>query len=216
MYAKIFSLSTAALLTATSAMAATDATATTDLNLRAGPGPMAEILTVIPGDEMVSVEECATGLEWCKVTYDGTEGWAYSPYLTASIDSQPVVVYDNVQRLEIQSVDVNEDERAASATVGGLSAGALAMSLIGGPAAVAAGVLAGTALGAAAVPEKTVTYVTEHPVEPVYLNGEVAVGAGIPQEVTLAAIPDTTESYAYINGQPVIVDQDRTIVHVVR
>ncbi|RII37911.1 DUF1236 domain-containing protein [Pseudooceanicola sediminis] len=216
MYAKIVGLSAAAVLTATSAMAATNATATTDLNLRAGPGPMAEILDVIPGDETVEIEQCATGLEWCKVTYDGTEGWAYSPYLTATIDSEPVVVYDNVKRLDVESVDVNEDDRAASATAGGLTAGALAMSLVGGPAAVAAGVLAGTALGAAAVPEKTVTYVTEHPVEPVYLNGEVVVGAGIPQEVTLADIPDTPESYAYVNGQPVIVDQDRTIIHVVR
>ncbi|NIZ11713.1 DUF1236 domain-containing protein [Pseudooceanicola sp. HF7] len=218
MYAKLAGLSTAAILTATSGIAATNATATTDLNLRAGPAPTAEILDVIPGEEMVSVEQCAEALKWCKVSFDGTEGWAYAPYLTASLDQEqePVVVYDNITALDIETVDANEDRRDATAVAGGVTAGALAMSLIGGPAAVAGGILLGTAAGAASVPEDTVTYVTEHPVEPVYLNGEVAVGAGIPEGVTLAQIPESDYRYAYVNGNRVLVDTDRQIVHVVR
>ena len=48
------------------------------------------------------------------------------------------------------------------------------------------------------------------------LDGEVVVGAGIPQEVELIAVPETEFSYAYINGVPVLVNADRSIVRIVR
>ncbi|MEC8669450.1 MAG: DUF1236 domain-containing protein, partial [Pseudomonadota bacterium] len=67
-----------------------------------------------------------------------------------------------------------------------------------------------------AVPEKTVTYITANPVQPVYVEGEVVVGAGIPQEVTLTAIPESDYRYVYLNGNPVVVDGERTIVRVIR
>lgn len=216
MYAKTFGLSAAAILTATSAMASTSATATTDLNLRADPGPRGEIIDVIPGEAAVEVEQCATAIDWCKVTFEGNQGWAYSPYLTASLDSEPVIIQGNIQRLELETVDVNEENRADAATAGGLTGGALAMSLVGGPAAVAAGVLLGTAAGASAVPEETVTYVKSNPVEPVYMNGEVVVGAGIPEGAQLVTIPESDYRYINVNGQPVLVDTDRTIVQVLR
>lgn len=211
---KIAGLSAAAILTATTALATTDATATTDLNLRNLPDPRGEIVNVIPAEAVVSVEECATA--WCKVTYDGTQGWAYSPYLTASLDSEPVVIYDNVDRLEVQKVEVNQGDREAAAAVGGLTAGALAMSLVGGPLAVAGGVAAGAIAGAESSPEDTVTYVVSNPVDTIYVDGEVVVGAGIPQEVELVAVPDSEYQYVYLNGNPVLVDQDRQIVRVVR
>lgn len=211
---KTAGLSAAAILTATTALATTDATATTDLNLRNLPDPRGEIVNVIPAEAVVSVEECATA--WCKVTYDGTQGWAYSPYLTASLDSEPVVIYDNVDRLEVQKVEVNQGDREAAAAVGGLTAGALAMSLVGGPLAVAGGVAAGAIAGAESVPEDTVTYVVSNPVDTIYVDGEVVVGAGIPQEVELVAVPDSEYQYVYLNGNPVLVDQDRQIVRVVR
>lgn len=214
MYAKIAGLSAAAVLTATSALAATDATATTDLNLRNLPDPRGEIIDVIPAEAMVSVDECTTS--WCKVTYEGTEGWAYSPYLTASLDNEPVVVYDNVERLEVEKVEMNEDARAAAAATGGLTAGAIVASAIGGPVAVAGAVAAGAIAGAATVPEETVTYVVSNPTPTVYVNGEVAVGAGIPQEVDLVAVPESDYRYVYLNGNPVLVDQDRQIVRVIR
>lgn len=216
MFAKTLGLSAAAVLTATSAMASTSATASTDLNLRSTPGPRGEIIDVIPGEAAVQVEQCATAIDWCKVNFDGVEGWAYSPYLTASLDTEPVVVQGNIQRLELETVDVNEESRADAATAGGLTGGALAMSLVGGPAAVAAGVLLGTAAGASAVPEETVTYVKSNPIEPTYMNGEVVIGAGIPQEAQLMTIPQSDYRYINVNGQAVLVDTDRTIVEVVR
>ncbi|WP_136637567.1 DUF1236 domain-containing protein [Pseudooceanicola onchidii] len=216
MYTKIAGLSTAAILTATTALASTDATATTDLNLRSLPDVRGEIVDVIPAEAMVQVNECTTDASWCKVNYEGTEGWAYSPYLTASLDSQPVVIYDNVDKIAVETVEVNEGDREKAAAIGGLTAGALAMSVIGGPVAVAGTAALGGALAAATVPEKTVTYVTSNPTPTVYVNGEVAVGAGIPQEVELVTVPDSDYRYVYLNGNPVLVDQDRTIVQVVR
>lgn len=220
MFTKIAGLSTAAILTATSALAMTDATATTDLNLRSLPDVRGEILNVIPAEAMVTVDSCTTDSTWCKVSYEGTEGWAYSPYLTASLDNQPdaapVVIYDNVDRFEVESVDVNEGDKERAAAIGGLTAGALAMATIGGPLAVAGSAALGTVLGAETVPEKTVTYVTSNPVPTVYVNGEVAVGAGIPTEVDLVAVPDSDYRYVYLNGAPVVVDQERRIVQVIR
>ena len=61
------------------------------------------------------------------------------------------------------------------------------------------------------------TYVTTNQVEPVYLDGEVVVGAGLPETVELREIPDYEYRYVYVNGQPVLVEpSSRRIVYVVR
>ena len=58
---------------------------------------------------------------------------------------------------------------------------------------------------------------SRNPVEPIYLDGEVVVGAGIPESVTLSEVPDSEYYYAYINGVPVLVEREqRRVVHVVR
>ena len=45
-----------------------------------------------------------------------------------------------------------------------------------------------------------------HPVAPVYLNGEVVEGAGLPAEVALTPVPESGYQYAYVNGVPVLVE----------
>ena len=66
-------------------------------------------------------------------------------------------------------------------------------------------------------PENVRTYVTSNQIEPVYLDGEVVVGAGLPETVELREIPDYEYRYVYVNGQPVLVEPDtRRIVYVVR
>ena len=61
------------------------------------------------------------------------------------------------------------------------------------------------------------TYVTGNQVEPVYLEGEVVVGATIPEPVVLTPVPDYDYPYAYVNGQPVFIDPaTRQIVYIVR
>ena len=66
-------------------------------------------------------------------------------------------------------------------------------------------------------PERVRTYVTTNRVEPVYLDGEVVVGAGLPETVVLREIPDYEYRYVYVNGQPVLVEPcTRRIVYVMR
>jgi hypothetical protein len=56
-----------------------------------------------------------------------------------------------------------------------------------------------------------------NPVTPVYLNGEVVVGAGLPADVTLTPVPDYQYQYAYVNGQPVLVEpQSRRVTYIYR
>ncbi|NEX47898.1 DUF1236 domain-containing protein [Pseudotabrizicola algicola] len=217
MFKKTFIIAATGALLSTTAHAATEASAFTDLNLRAGPGPIYEIVSVIPADGVVSVEGCLETANWCKVAYDGTEGWASGDYLTAQVDNAPVVVYANRERVAVGTVTY-EETRSADGTVAGGAAGALAGAAVGGPVGALAGVVLGGGLGAAVTPTETVTtYVVSNPVEPVYLEGEVVVGAGIPEAVTLVAVPDSDYSYAYVNGLPVIVEpQQRQIVYIVR
>lgn len=211
--------STIGALSATTALAATDATATTDLNLRAGPGPKAEIISVIPGEAMVSVEQCAATSQWCRVSYDGQQGWAYGAYLNAPVQgAEPMAVYENREQLQIETVEVEDEEaELGGALAGGTMGGIIALAAAGGPATVAAAVGAGLFTGAlSADEEKVVTYVRENPVDPVYVQGEVVRGVTIPQEIELQAIPESEYQYVYLNGVPAVVNADRQVVTVVR
>jgi hypothetical protein len=73
-----------------------------------------------------------------------------------------------------------------------------------------------TAAPLALTPPPTVReYVVGHPVQPVYLNGEVVAGAGLPAQVTLAPVPGYQYQYAYVNGVPVLVEpQTRQVTYV--
>ena len=217
MFVKTLQIATIASLLTTGAYAATQATAFTDLNLRSGPGPMYDIVTVIPTDGVVTVDGCLEAANWCKVMFDGTEGWASGDYLTAMVDNAPVVVYTNREKVAVGTVTY-EGNTTEGAAVGG-AAGAIAGAMVAGPVGALVGVMLGGGLGAAAVkPDETVTtYVTSNPIAPIYLDGEVVVGAGIPETVMLSEVPNSEYSYAYVNGVPVIVERkQRQIVYIVR
>ncbi|WP_370853058.1 DUF1236 domain-containing protein [Pararhizobium haloflavum] len=66
-------------------------------------------------------------------------------------------------------------------------------------------------------PENVTTYVQSNQVEPVYLEGEVVVGAQVPETVALTEVPDYDYRYVNVNSQPVLVDpSNRQIVYVYR
>jgi uncharacterized protein YraI len=213
----VLGASAVALLTSTSAYAATTAMATTDLNIRSGPGPMFEVVDVIASSDDVMVEGCLEDANWCQVEYNGTEGWAYGAYLTAKVETaeEPIVVVEARDQLEVQTVTYQETTGAAAAST---TTGAVLGALIGGPAGAAAGAAIGAGLGIAVEPEpRTITYVTENPVDPIYLDGEVVVGARFPEGIEFNSIPDAEFDYVYVNGVPVLVDpQERRIVHIIR
>ena len=56
-----------------------------------------------------------------------------------------------------------------------------------------------------------------HPVTPVYLNGEVVEGAGLPEDVAIAPVPGSDYDYAYVNSVPVLVEPStRRVEYVYR
>ncbi len=201
-----------AVLLASSAYSETTATAFTDLNLRSGPAVSYEIIGVIPTSQAVTVDGCLEASNWCRVSYDGMSGWASGDYLTAMVEAP---IYANRERLAVETVTYESNQ---DATVGGGVTGAIAGGLVGGPVGALVGAAVGLGIGAAITPEERVTtYVMENPVDPIYLDGEIVVGAGIPEAVTLTEVPESEYYYAYVNGARVLVERERRrIVYIVR
>jgi uncharacterized protein YraI len=217
-----FVLSTAvAMLMAASgaALAQTAVSATTDLNVRSGPGPQYPVVGMLGAGQSATLDGCLDGSKWCRVA----DGWVYSDYLTGDFGGSQVVLTERPSDSGVQIVEAPADQGGGDtgAVAGGVT-GAVAGALIGGPigAAVggAAGVIAGGATGTIIdPPEEVRTYVTSNQVDPVYLEGEVVVGASLPETVELREIPDYEYRYVYVNGQPVLVESDsRRIVYVMR
>ena len=224
---KLLKLVTAAAL-ATTALAgaalaqSASATATADLNIRSGPGPQYASIGFIASGDTAAVDGCLEGSKWCRVTYDGVTGWSYSDYLTADLSGELVVLTDRYPEVGLATVTYDGSDAAAGGAVAGATGGAVVGALVGGPVGAVVGGVVGASSGATAgavidPPEVARTYVTSNPIDPVYLDGEVVIGAGVPDTVTLQAIPDYEYQYVYINGQPVLVDpRTRQIVYVVR
>ena len=196
---------------------------TTDLNVRAGPGPEHEVVGVLGAGQSTSLNGCLEASKWCIVAFDGGEGWVYSDYLTGDFGGTRVVVTERPATSGVRIVEApaDVDGGATGAITGGVT-GAIAGAIVGGPAGAAVGGGAGFVAGGAAgqaidPPERVRTYVTANQVEPVFLDGEVVVGASLPETVVLRDIPDYEYRYVHVNNQPVLVEPStRRIVYVMR
>lgn len=68
-----------------------------------------------------------------------------------------------------------------------------------------------------APPPPVQTYVLENRRDPVFLEGEVVVGAALPETVELFPVPRSEYRYAYVNQVPVLVEPGtRRVVYVYR
>ena len=87
-------VSTAASLLAFSgaAFAQVAVSATTDLNVRAGPGPQHQVVGMIGAGQSANLNGCLDSSKWCTVAYEGGEGWVYSDYLTGDFGGNQVVL----------------------------------------------------------------------------------------------------------------------------
>ena len=224
---KILTLATAAVLASTALAGAAfgqtaSATATAELNIRSGPGPQYPSVGFIAAGDSTVVDGCLQDSKWCRVTYNGVTGWSYSDYLTADLSGQAVVLTDRYPDIGLATVTYEDAGAAGGGALAGATTGAVVGALIGGPLGAAIGGAVGATGGATAgaiidPPEVARTYVISNPLDPVYLDGEVVIGAGVPETVTLQAIPDYDYDYVYINGQAVLVDPTtRQIVYIVR
>lgn len=59
---------------------AEDAIATTQLNVRSGPGTGFAVVDVLDASERVTMSECQPS-GWCYITHDGPDGWVSAAYL---------------------------------------------------------------------------------------------------------------------------------------
>lgn len=98
------------------AFADTNATVTTDLNVRAGPGPQYPVLGVAPGGSTAALEGCIEGSLWCRVNAGGVSGWAYSKYLQTESGGSTVVISE--RRQEIGVPVVSYETTGATVTTG--------------------------------------------------------------------------------------------------
>jgi uncharacterized protein YraI len=197
--------------------------ATTDLNVRAGPGPQYPVVGMIGAGQSTTLQGCLENSKWCSVASTGGEGWVYSDYLTGDFGGTKVVLTQRPANSGVKVVQAPADNGGgeAGAVAGGVT-GAVGGAIVAGPVGALVGGVAGTVAGGAAgtvidPPANVRTYVTTNKAEPVYLDGEVVVGAGLPDTVELREIPDYEYRYVYVNGQPVLVDpKTRQIMYVVR
>lgn len=202
---RVFGLAAGALLATVAAAAAeSSATATTDLNVRLGPGSQYPVVGVINRGESTVVKGCIQQSKWCAVDEGSSTGYVYSDYLTADIGGTQVIITDHAADANIVYIDPPAEG---------------SIEMMDGATASVGDELLGPVeeIDAIDPPDTVRTYVSSNRVDPVYLDGEVVVGAGLPERVTLNEIPDYDYEYVYVNGQPVLVEpSSRRIVYVYR
>ena len=192
MHSKLLvSAAAGALLALTSAAFAQSAVvASTDLNVRAGPGSQHEVIGVLGAGQSATLDGCLESSKWCVIAFNGGEGWVYSDYLTGDFGGTRVVVTQRPASSGVRIVEAPAiiDRRTTSS-----------VTTVIDP------------------PERVRTYVSANAVEPVYLDGDFVVGSDLPRTVTLREIPDYEYRYVYVNDRPVLVEPGtRRIVYVMR
>ncbi|HTT49225.1 MAG TPA: DUF1236 domain-containing protein [Pseudolabrys sp.] len=184
---------TAAAALAAPAAAATLAAAMRPLNIRSGPGPQYSVIGAIPTRGQATILGCVQGSLWCEVGYNGRQGWVYSQYLTARLSGRSLIVAEHLNDIAPAVTYQPPVETVGSAVAPPAITGTLVQPPAGEPLVIA--------------PPPTIgSYVISHPVTPVYLNGEVVEGVGLPPDVALAPIPGSNYDYADVNNVPVLVE----------
>ncbi|MCA1367722.1 DUF1236 domain-containing protein [Bradyrhizobium sp. BRP14] len=180
--------------------AAMSAMAVTDLNVRAGPGPQYPIVGLAARGSTAVLEGCIQGSNWCRVNVGGVAGWAYAKYLATGSGGSTVVISERRAELGVPVVTYE----VTGSTV---ATPAEPLELIGPVEEVTA----------ITPPPAVRTYITENPVDTVYLDGEVVLGATLPQTVAVRPIPEYDYQYVNVNGQPVLVEPaTRRVVYIYR
>ncbi|MBV0891924.1 DUF1236 domain-containing protein [Paracoccus sp. Z118] len=115
--------------------------------------------------------------------------------------------------------EIQTDEpTSGGGALGGATSGAIAGAAVGGPVGAAVGAAAGAVvgdIGEDALTPATRTYVLENQTESVVIDGDLAVGAQLPETVEIHTIPDSDYSYVYVQERPVLVEpQSRQVIHI--
>lgn len=108
----------------------------------------------------------------------------------------------------------NDSKAMAGATLGGATGGTIGF-LLGGPVGAIVGGWAGAVIGGeAAVSDASIRYAGENPVDIVYLDSDLSVGAAFADDVEIHPISgDDQYGYIYANNRVYIVDlETRAII----
>ena len=213
----VLSAAIASLAMIGAAHAQTTAIATTDLNIRSGPGPEHPIIGNMGANRRATVIGCVEGSLWCQVNFRGIQGWAYSQYMSLNPGNNREVVVTDPPPYAPRGMPAVTYRTPANG-IGPNGAGYAEPVIRSDIDAAARGAYAMAPNAVPVTPPSAVgTYVTANPVDPIVLDGEVVVGAGLPRTVVLQAIPDYRYQYVYVDEQPVLVDPaTRRIVYVFR
>ena len=198
----------AAILTlalAGAAQAQTIGTATTGLNIRSGPGPEQPVIGYMKARQRAQILGCVEGSLWCQVQFRGIQGWAYSQYMSLQAGSGRIVVREPAAVVYGYAPTYRPDVPLAP----------LAEAITSGARAIGAAESVVYASTFAPPPPAVGAYVTNNAVNSFAYDGNVVVGAGLPQTVVLNNVPDYRYQYVYLNNTPVLVDPaTRRIVYV--
>src|SRR5690606_8429153 len=83
-----------------SAGTARTARITTAVNMRSSPKKGSSVLTVVPAGSAVSVLSCDG---WCRISYDGRQGWVYKSFLTGSKSPNKAAASSSPKQLAAKS-----------------------------------------------------------------------------------------------------------------
>jgi hypothetical protein len=190
------------------AQAQTVGTATTDLNIRSGPGPEQPVIGLIKARQRAQILGCVEGSLWCQVQFRGRQGWAYSQYMSLQAGGGRIIVREPANVVYGYAPSYRPDITPLAPIAEAITSGARALG------ATEPVVYASTY---APPPPAVGTYVTNNAVNSFAYEGNVMVGASLPQAVVLNNVPDYRYQYVYVNDMPVLVDPlTRRIVYVFR
>ncbi|MBP2558301.1 uncharacterized protein YraI [Neorhizobium galegae] len=176
-------------------------TTASDIIVRSGPGQNYPEIGMATRGSPAMMDGCLQGSKWCRIDVNGMRGWVYAEYLTIRHNGSAVAVEEYRTQYDVPSVTY---ETTASVSP---------PAAVPGPGDILLGPVG--AVEAVEPPETVISYIEEHPVQPVYVRNEVAIGATLPPGVVIQQVPDYDYDYVVVNDRPVLVDPGtRRIVHI--
>lgn len=88
----VFALLAWALIAGADARAATPATATASVNMRAGPGTGYPVVTTLPEQAALTVFGCTASTTWCDVAWGPNRGWVAATYIALPYQGRVTVL----------------------------------------------------------------------------------------------------------------------------
>jgi uncharacterized protein YraI len=177
------------------ANAAMVATTASDLSVRSGPGEdYPEVGLATRGSEAV-LDGCIDGSAWCRVEVNGLRGWANADYLNVMYEGAPVILRERRADVNVPVVTYEKTSSAqAEPNPGDPNLGRV---------------------GEVDPPENVMTYIDQHPGEPVSIDGDVVIGSTVPAGTRMMEVPDYEYRYVRVNDRAVLVEpKTRRVVYV--